>query len=173
MVLFYRLCYLCPASYTRRTGILDDDVLLAVSETGRTTIDTTYHTIPQETCKGSLAQANAGAQAQEDLLHTQAAELARATRQKRTRRSVLKGGILYASEARSIVHQREEDEVEKADLALHRAQLAVERRDIARWKKIFKEAKKKIKDNKACRNKQLKLRKILCRDIRNFVKVVY
>jgi hypothetical protein len=37
----------------------------------------------------------------------------------------------------------QEDEVEKADLALHRAQLAVERKDIARWKKIFKEAKKR------------------------------
>jgi hypothetical protein len=36
---------------------------------------------------------------------------------------------------------------------------------------IFREAKKKIKGNKACRNKQLKSRKILCRDIRNFVKV--
>jgi hypothetical protein len=105
--------------------------------------------------KGSLAQANAGGQAQEDLLHTQAAELARATRQKRTRRSVLKGGIFYSSEARSITHQREEDEVEKADLALHRAQLAVERRDIAWWKKFFKEVKKKIKGNKTCRNKQL------------------
>jgi hypothetical protein len=52
------------------------------------------------------------------------------------------------------VHQREEDEIEKANLALHRAQLAVERRDIARWKEIFKEAKK-IEDNKSCRNKQL------------------
>jgi hypothetical protein len=69
------------------------------------------------------AQANAGAQAQ-GYLHTQAVELAR---QKRTRRSLLKG-MLYASEARSIVHQREEAEVEKADLALHRAQLAVKRR---------------------------------------------
>jgi hypothetical protein len=84
--------------------------------------------------------------AQEYLFHSQAAELARTTRQKRTRRSVLKGGILYTNEARYIVHQREEAEVEKADLALHRAQLAVERRDIARWKKYFKEAKKKIKD---------------------------
>jgi hypothetical protein len=70
--------------------------------------------------KGSLAQANTGARAQEDLFHTQAAELAR---QKRSRRPVLKAGILYASEVRSMVHQREEDEVEKADLALHRAQL--------------------------------------------------
>ena len=36
--------------------------------------------------KGSLVQAHAGAQAQGDLPHTQAAEIARASRQKRSRR---------------------------------------------------------------------------------------
>jgi hypothetical protein len=60
--------------------------------------------------KGSSAQLNTGAQAQEDLFHTQGAE-------RRDRGFVLKGRILapLCSSARK-----------KADLALHHAQLAIE-----------------------------------------------
>jgi hypothetical protein len=63
--------------------------------------------------KGSLAQAHLAAQVQEDLERTRAAELARANRQKRTRRSVQKGGVIYASQARAIVRKREEDDTQK------------------------------------------------------------
>ena len=60
---------------------------------------------------GSLVQAHADTQAQEDLQHAQAAEIARASRQKRSRGSVQKGGMMYVDGARSITRRREEEEL--------------------------------------------------------------
>ena len=63
---------------------------------------------------GSLAQAQTGAQVAEDLARTEAAQLARKTRRTASHRSVQKGGVLYASEARNIAAVRVEDELAKA-----------------------------------------------------------
>ena len=119
--------------------------------------------------KGSLAQAQAGAQAWEDLQHTQAAEIARAARQKRSRQSVQNGGVMYTDEARSMTRQREEEE---AKVALNSAQGATDREAIAEWKPILKELKQALKDQRVYRSKLSKLRKALCVDIRKSVKLV-
>ena len=42
-----------------------------------------------------MAKLQSGAQAEEDLLHTQAAEAARAVRKKGRNRVVQKGGVIY------------------------------------------------------------------------------
>ena len=94
-------------------------------------LSSTLHRSLDTFIKGSLVQAHAGAQFQEDLQHTQAAEIARASRQKRSRRSVQKGGVMYVDGAHSMTRQREEEELEKAKVALNRAQRAADRKVIA------------------------------------------
>jgi len=85
--------------------------------------------------KGSLAQAQAGAQAYTDLSNTKAAEQARTLRQDRTRRSVQKGGVIYTHQARAIVKTREEDDAQK------RIELA--EREVEKLKKdVIRERKK-------------------------------
>ena len=121
--------------------------------------------------KGSLTQAHAGAQAQEGLQHTQAAEIARAARQKRSRRSVQKGGRVYVDGARSMT-RRWDEELEKAKVALNRAQRAADRKVMTEWKPILKEPKQTLKDQRVYRSKLLELRKALCVDIRKNVKLV-
>ena len=86
--------------------------------------------------KGSLVQAHASAQAQEDLQNTQAAEIARAAREKRSRRSVQKGRVMYADEARSMTRRWEEEELEKVGVTLNLPQRAADRKIIAEWKPI-------------------------------------
>ena len=119
--------------------------------------------------EGSLAQAQAGAQAWEDLKHAKAAEIARAARQKRSRRPVQSGGVMYTDEARNMTRRREEEE---AKVALNRAQGATDRKVIAEWKPILKELKQALKDQRVYRSKLSKLRKALCVDIRRSVKLV-
>jgi len=63
--------------------------------------------------KGSLAQAHTGALTKEHLSKTKAAELARANRQERNRRSVQKGGLIYADGARTVVRKRMDNDVHK------------------------------------------------------------
>jgi hypothetical protein len=76
--------------------------------------------------KGSLTQAELGAIAQEDLSKTKAAEIARAARQNRSRRSVQKRGILYADGARTMARKRQEDnaeaKIDRAENELEHAQ---------------------------------------------------
>ena len=76
---------------------------------------------------GSLVQAQLGAQAIEDLEHTQAAQKARSARQQGGRHTLQgrsHGGMLYLEEARDMVTDRELVEVNKAAAALKRAQKA-------------------------------------------------
>ena len=106
--------------------------------------------------KGSLAQAHLAAQVQEDLEHTQAAELARANRQKRSRRSVQKGGVMYAGQARAIARKREEEDSQKklqqAQRQLERVQKAVITERKKRWKPVFQDLRKHVRK----RNSRLK-----------------
>ena len=79
---------------------------------------------------GSLVQAQLGAQAIEDLEHTQAAQKARAARQQGGRHTFQgrgHGGMLYMEEARDMVTDREQAEVNKAAAALKRAQKAADK----------------------------------------------
>ena len=70
---------------------------------------------------GSLAQAQIAAQAVGDLAHTEAAQLARKARRTASHRSVQKGDVLYASEARNMAAVRVEDELAKAKALVDRA----------------------------------------------------
>jgi hypothetical protein len=82
--------------------------------------------------KGSLVQAQMGAQAVQDLNLTNAAQNARSIRQEANRRSLQSGGILYASDARAMVRKKEEkreaDQVAAAQRALERAEEAEQKR---------------------------------------------
>jgi DDE superfamily endonuclease len=60
--------------------------------------------------KGATIRIEFGAQTEEDLQHTQAAEAARAARNKTTQRRVLGGGIISVKEARTRIKDRAEDE---------------------------------------------------------------
>lgn len=71
--------------------------------------------------KGSVAQALSGALAKEDLLNTKTAEIARASR-KNGRRVLQSGGTLYACNGRETIRKRDQDEIDKAENALLRAQ---------------------------------------------------
>ena len=79
---------------------------------------------------------------------------------------------MYVDGARSITRRREEEELEKAKVALNRAQRVADRKVIAGWKPILKELRQTLKEQRVCRSKLLKLRKALCVDIRKSVKLV-
>ncbi|KAI9886594.1 MAG: Cell wall alpha-1,3-glucan synthase ags1 [Watsoniomyces obsoletus] len=64
--------------------------------------------------KKSVAQANSGQLAWDALENTRAAETARATRQRQSRKQVQKNSVIAAADARHIVHERGEDTLNKA-----------------------------------------------------------
>ena len=117
---------------------------------------------------GSLVQAQLGAQALEDLEHTQAAQKARAARQQGGRHTLQggHGGMLYLEEARDVVTDRELVEVNKAAAALKRAQKAADKVVKAPWLAVFKDVKVKLRELRSMRTQQTKLRKALCVEIR-------
>ena len=55
------------------------------------------------------------------LTHTQAAEQAQKLRQKKSKRSLQRGGVVYAENARRMVHQENLDTLQKAHNVLARA----------------------------------------------------
>ena len=96
--------------------------------------------------KGSLAQAQMGVHASQQLEDTEVAQQARANRQRRSRRQVQKGGVIYAHEARAVVRKKEEDSVqqklEKAGRELERAKKVAIRERKKIWKPIFHDLKR-------------------------------
>ena len=80
--------------------------------------------------------------------------------------------MVYVDGARSMTRRREDEELEKAKVALNRAQRAADRKAMAEWKPILKELKQTVKDQRVYRSKLFKLRKALCVDIRKNVKLV-
>ena len=109
--------------------------------------------------KGSLAQGHLAAQLGTDLDHAEAAQLVRSNRQKRSRRVVQKGGVLYANEARSMIQKREENDLAKkmrqAELQLERLRKTQAAERKRTWKPIFKDFKTAVK----VRNRRLKPRR--------------
>ena len=96
--------------------------------------------------QGVLALAQSGALAMEHMDNTRAAKQARNARHRaQSRRQIQKGGVLYASEARQMVKQREEAEVKKAELQLARAQNAQKRVEQAERKVIIDGMKAEVK----------------------------
>ncbi|KAI9882527.1 MAG: hypothetical protein M1823_005723 [Watsoniomyces obsoletus] len=83
--------------------------------------------------KGSLVQAHSGAQAEEDLRQVQAASQARAARQSHNRRVVQKGGVITVANARQAIRAREEDELDRAQATLQRAERAVQQKRTKHW----------------------------------------
>jgi len=88
----------------------------------------------------------------ENLEHTRLAEETRSARRKSAnRRQVQKGGVIYASEARQMVKRREDNEVEKAENQLRKAQNAKkERADTEAHKPFLGEIKAAYKAGQAC-----------------------
>ena len=113
--------------------------------------------------KGSLTQADMGAQACQDLQNTQGAELARATRQNRSRRSLQNGGVLYVHEARGIVSKKIEvgalQKVEDAAKELERLIKVANQDKKKRWKPIFRQLRDTTKRQKAIPKKNPKKRR--------------
>ena len=105
--------------------------------------------------KGSVTQVTSGALAYSQLQHTQAAESARALRQKgRTRRYVQKGGVMYAAEDRSIAQQRTlaqerklEEQAKKRHRSLHKGTMKELRKDQKKLRaKLDSAARKRAKE---------------------------
>src|SRR5204862_2851834 len=91
--------------------------------------------------KGSLVQAQTGAEALDHLQLSEAASNARKARQQQNRRVVQKGGVIYASEARKMVRKREEDDVAKAQAALSAAENKARRARKAFMKDLHEDIK--------------------------------
>ena len=93
--------------------------------------------------KGSLAQAHIAAQALDDLTQTKAAEVARATRKERSRKTLQKGGSMYIDEARVMVQQKKQDslevQVQQAQQALNVVTKTAENQVKKQWKEICKQ----------------------------------
>ena len=113
---------------------------------------------------GGLAQAYAAKVAFEDLANTNAAQKARAARQKAQRHQMKlgRGGILYGDNARRAKKHREKEEVKKAQAALDRAQSALKREERAARKPFLDEIKGRFKQ----RMERKKVMKALCVEIR-------
>ncbi len=94
--------------------------------------------------KGSLVQAHAGAQAEDDLRQVQAASQARTARQSNNRRVVQKGGVITVANARQAIRAREEDELDRAQAAFERAERALQRKRTKNWKP-WKELKNSVR----------------------------
>ena len=74
--------------------------------------------------------------------------------------------MLYAHEARNMVVDREQAEVNRAAAARKRAQKAADKVVKAPWLAIFNDAKVKLGELRSMRTQQTKLRKALCVEIR-------
>ena len=98
------------------------------------------HNTLDQFIQGSLIQGHIGAQVQEDLMHTQAAEQARAVRQGGRRRVLQRGGVLYARNARKAIKKKEDNELLEAQATVRRAQAKVHREKKRTWNPIFQRA---------------------------------
>jgi len=135
----------------------NSEIGLALSSTGTKALETFI--------KGSLVQAQSGAQAFAELTNTKAAEVARAARRARSRRSIQKGGVMYAHEARKMVRQKEQESLEKqvaqAQRSLEAVSRIAENKVKKQWKDIAKDMRKAVKDQK----QKIKLQKLFLRQI--------
>ena len=94
----------------------------------------------------------------EEPEHTEAAEKARKARHTASHRPLQKGGVLYASEARNMTVQRQEDEVARAK---------AEKTQTKKDRKAFcEEVANKRREILKVRAVQKKLRKELCSGVR-------
>jgi hypothetical protein len=125
--------------------------------------------------KGSLAQAEVGAVAQKELSKTKAAELARANRQNRTRRSVQKGGILYADGARAMVRKKQEvnaaAKIRHAQMELERVQKIARQDRNKKWKPVFQQLKRKVRERNARLKEHKKRWKAILQELKRKVHV--
>ena len=114
----------------------------------------------QEVCQGRLSSRRSGCCGARGASKTIAAELARINIQNRTRRSVQKGGILYADGARTMVCRRQEDDAEAkircAQIELERAQKTARRDMNKKWKPVFQELKRTDRERNARLKQQQK-----------------
>ena len=112
---------------------------------------------------GSLTQVQAGARAIEDLKHTEAAKKARKARRTGSRRSLQKGGVLLASEARNMAVKRQEDELAQAKAIVDKAEKAQIK---AARKALLTAVATMRRDMVRVRTGQKKLEKEVCKEIR-------
>ena len=93
--------------------------------------------------KGAMAKLQSGAQAEKDLLYTQTAKAACAARKKGRNRVVRKGGVIYVEKVRHSIKVCKRSDVEKAELALRRAQTAERNWFVQVWKAAAASARKR------------------------------
>ena len=103
------------------------------------------HNTLNQFIQSSLIQGHIGAQAQEDLMYTQAAEQVRAVRQGGQRCVLQRAGVLYARNAQKAVKMKEDNELLEAQATVRRAQAKVYSEKKRTWNPIFKELKVQIK----------------------------
>lgn len=122
--------------------------------------------------KGRLLQAQSGAAAFNELQDIRVAEVARAARKARSRRSIQKGGVLYAHQPRSMVRQKEQDSLEKhvakarrsLEVVFRKAENSVKKQ----WKDISKQIRKAVKD----RNRRIRLQRLLFNGVSHSIQSV-
>ena len=100
-----------------------------------------------------MAQAESGALALSDLQNTKAAEIVRALLQRRTRPSTQNGGVLYHEEARAMIQQTADTDVQKAQRTIDNARAAADNKVKKQWKDICKDMRKPFR----ARKKRLRL----------------
>ncbi|KAI9887924.1 MAG: hypothetical protein M1823_000313 [Watsoniomyces obsoletus] len=117
--------------------------------------------------------ATAGHLAAQGLAQTEAAQAARRLRSKKTRRSLQRGGVTYAREARHMAQEREEDDVHKAQAALNRAKAKEHRKEKLEWQPIVRLAKGRLAQEKKQRAQRERQMKAICRQIHRKVAIVF
>lgn len=96
----------------------------------------------QKIFKGAVIQATAGDLAREYLDSSTAAERARQLRHQPGRRQVQVGGVLYVSTARSMIKDRNDEEICKAKAVIARAEAKAQREKTAAWKLHLREIRR-------------------------------
>ena len=115
--------------------------------------------------KCSMTMAIGGNLAIDGLTHTQAAEQARKLRQKQSKRSIQKGGVVYAHESRKMVKERKEEEIGRAKLILVRAEAKKARKQKTDSKALLKLVNATRRSWTKIRTDAKKQRRLICREI--------
>jgi len=112
-----------------------------------------------------MVQAISGKRAVADMGDSKVAEKARAARQN-SQRTVQKDSQLYAHQARNMVYQREEEDLQKAEIALRHAQFAMTKAKSAERQPFLTAVKEYRQKMGMIRAARKKLMKTLCLEIR-------
>ena len=106
------------------------------------------------------------------LTHTQAAKQAQKLQQKKSKQLIQRGGVMYAENARKMVHQENLDNLQKARNVLALAKAKKARVKKAKLQVLMKKIKSKLKGKSQHCTTHIKQIKVFCQNVKQKVKVI-